>query len=375
MPFCYAPWSNIEIGPPGNILPCCKFRYDRYENVSPFNINTTSLDEYKNSALLNSVKQDFEAGKWPVGCERCRIEEENGIASKRQLDYQRWKNHYDSYDKVGWLTASIAFGNTCNLTCITCSPWASSRWQKEYQQKYKIDIVPNHFYKENFVDTFLSLAPDLMHLDISGGDPFISGVSTQFELLHKLIKQGRASKISLHYITNAMIFPNTKWWNLWSNFRAIELQLSIDGVGDRNSYIRHPSNWDTIDSHITLYQQKANSLDNLKLSVSHTVSAYNVYYLPEFFDWCQFRELPRPWAGRVHNPIAMRPSVWPKIAKEHIIRHLEQSQHKDCHVWAYLVKNTDDSEHFKKFVESIAWHDQYRGLDFCKTFPEMAQFI
>ena len=139
MPFCYAPWSNVEIGPLGNILPCCKFRYDRYDNVSPCNINTTSLDEYKNSTLLNSVKEDFEAGRWPVGCDRCRIEEENGIASKRQLDYQRWQDHYDRYNKVGWLTASIAFGNTCNLTCITCSPWASSRWQKEYQQKYKID--------------------------------------------------------------------------------------------------------------------------------------------------------------------------------------------------------------------------------------------
>jgi hypothetical protein len=71
----------------------------------------------------------------------------------------------------------------------------------------------------------------------------------------------------------------------------------------------------------------------------------------------------------------MRPSVWSSAAKEHIIKHLEHSQHSNCGVWADLLKNKDDSEHFEKFVELIYWHDQYRGLDFRKTFPELAKFI
>ncbi len=151
MPFCYSPWTNIDISPQGDITPCCKFQAQYYDQK--FNIQTQTIKQYAESEFITLLKQEFQQGGWPQGCERCRIEEENNIKSKRQLDYDRWHEYYQhrNINNLKFITASVAFGNTCNLTCITCNPYSSSRWQQEYRTITGADIKPYHFYKEKFV--------------------------------------------------------------------------------------------------------------------------------------------------------------------------------------------------------------------------------
>jgi len=373
MTFCYSPWTNIDIDPQGNITPCCKFQKQYYDQK--FNIQTHSIVEYSNSQLVTTIKQEFEQGVWPLGCERCRIEEENNIESKRQLDYTRWKHHYDLYDLNSnkFITTSVAFGNTCNLKCITCGPHASSRWQKEYYDLYGKNIPHFKFYKKNFVQNFISQAPDIVHLDIPGGEPFLSGVDEQKALLSHYVDIGQAKNITLHYTTNAQIFPDATWWQLWAHFKEVDIQLSIDGVGARYEYIRHPAEWNTLVANVTAYQQAHGS--NIKLSVSHTVSAYNVYYLDEFFEWCYTIGLPRPWLGRVHNPHYMRPEVWAGISRQAIVDHLNTSKHPDVLNWATLMSTANKSEFFNEFKSKLQMHDQYRNTDFDSTFSELAKYL
>lgn len=375
MPFCHAPWTSIDISPQGTIAPCCKFRFGYYSEA-PFNIKTAGLEDYKQSKTLIEIKNDFKNNKWPQGCERCRIEEENGIASKRQMDYSRWQHHYDSVDPYAdtLLTASIAFGNTCNLTCITCNPSASSKWQKEYQAMTGLNIAPNHFYKKGFVEEFFENSKDLIHLDITGGEPFLSGVREQQQLLEMYVNSGASKNITLHYTTNATLFPESQWWGLWQHFKEIDMQLSMDGIGARYNYIRYPGNWDLVLVNVQQYIEAQQRLHNLKLSISHTVSAYNVYYIPEFVQWCSNNGLPEPWLGRVHNPVHLRPTVWPNNIRQKIIAHLEADPHTISQSWAGLLKNQDDSAHYPEFLEKTHWHDQYRGLNFAETFPELERF-
>lgn len=375
MPFCFAPWSNLDISPQGTISPCCKFRHGYYLDPA-LNINEQGILAYERSRTLATVREDFQNGRWPRGCERCKIEEENGVASKRQLDHDRWRDHYEKYnkDQHGYLTASVAFGNTCNLTCITCNPVSSSRWQREYHALHGKDIVPNHFYKQGFVAEFVDHAPSIIHLDIPGGEPLLSGVPQQQELLQQFIDQGRAHEICLHYTTNVTVWPDQTWWDLWGHFQEIDMQLSVDGVGAQFEYIRYPANWNQVVGNIQRYLSEQASRTNLRLSVSHTVSAYNIAYVPEFLSWCESMGLPRPWLGRVHDPEHLRPSVWPSAVKKYIVDKL-QGGDQDAQIWANLINNTDDSNHFEQFRHRLAWHDQYRKTDFAKTFPEMAAFL
>ena len=369
MPFCYSPWTNIDISPSGDMAPCCKFRAQQ----DKFNIQLHSVDEYKKSKFIADIKQQFLNDQWPVECERCRIEENNGIESKRLLDNTRWDEYYKKYDlsSGSFITSSVGFGNTCNLKCITCGPSSSSLWQKEYHHIYGKNIIPFKFYKKDFIKDFVLAAPNMRHIDIPGGEPFLSGVQEQKKLLKYYILSNQAKNISLHYTTNATIWPDDEWWQLWQNFKEIDLQLSIDGIEKRYEYIRYPANWDNIVAHTKLYLEQQSNLLNFKLSVSHTVSAYNIYYLDEFFTWCYNIGLPRPWLGRVHNPIFMRPTVWPNDIKFKIINKLNASQHQDICNWVKLLVNEDDSEHFDEFKTRTHAHDQYRKISFENTFPEL----
>jgi len=376
MPFCYSPWTNVDISAQGKISPCCKFQHEHYKHQR-HNIITSDIKDYANGDLLKEIKQDFLNNKWPVGCERCKIEEENNIESKRQLDYTRWKNAYDAYDieQGGYLTVSIAFGNTCNLKCITCKPNQSSRWHNEYKLIYGPDIKPNYFYKKNFVEEIISECPNLVHVDIPGGEPMLSGVAEQKELLNHYVVNGKAKNISLHYTTNNTIFPDEEWWELWKNFKEIDIQMSIDGIENRNEYIRFPSKWHENEQCIDNFIQKENELHNLRLSVSHTVSAYSVLYLDEFFSWCHNKKLPKPWLGGVFKPYHMRYSVFPESIRKQIVQQLKKSIFPDILVWAYSLENSDDSEYFEMFLEKTQAHDDYRKNSFKEAFPELAEMI
>lgn len=375
MPFCYAPWTNLDIDPAGTITPCCKFQRQYYTET--FNIQRDSIDTYVDSNFLQSVKQDFDQGQWPKGCERCRIEEENNIPSKRQLDWDRWKEHYQLVDLTNpqFVTASIAFGNTCNLKCITCSSYSSSRWQQEYREVYNIDYPHVQFYRRDFVQRFTELAPGLLHLDVPGGEPFLSGVKEQQALLQYYIDCGVSDQMTLHYTTNATIFPEDAWWDLWQHFREVDIQLSIDGTHQKYEYIRYPAEWPITVSNVHQYCGAEQQKHNIRLSVSHTVSAYNVLYLDDFITWCYNIGLPRPWLGRVHRPEHMRPTVWPKHVRTMIADKLNASQHPDIAFWADLMTNQDDSAHFERFKELTQIHDAKRSLNFAETFPELAEYL
>ena len=189
------------------------------------------------------------------------------------------------------------------------------------------------------------------------------------------IDSEQAAGISLHYTTNVTQFPDDEWWEIWTHFREVDLQLSIDGVGARYEYIRHPAQWTDTVNNTTRYIQKEQDLANIKLSVSHTVSAYNIYYLDEFFSWCHDMGLPHPWLGTVHSPEHMRPGVWSTEANNAIAKHLRNSSYDDVRVWADAIIDNRDSDQFEEFCKRLHQHDRYRDTDFKTTFPEMASYI
>lgn len=373
--FCYAPWSNLEILPSGDILPCCKFQAPPGEQT--FNIVQHDIQDFRNSQLLSSVKQDFIQGNWPAGCSRCRIEESSGIKSKRNLDYERWHTHYSSYklDSDNILTISMALGNTCNLKCIICHPTASSKWQKEYADIYNIKVDSIYSVRKKVINSITDIAPNLVHVDIHGGEPFLAGVEEHRNFLDHYINNGSAGDVSIHYTTNGTVWPDQEWFDRWKHFKEIDLQISIDGINERYEYLRYPASWSTLTANVQQYIAYEKTQPNFRLSVSHTVSAYNVYYLEEFIIWCNNIGLPAPWIGKLHRPSILRPTVWNNDAKMYIIKHLESSQLAELKKWAHHLNSINDSTEFEAFVNRTHAHDKYRNLDFKKTFPELATYI
>lgn len=374
MTFCFAPWSNLEILPTGDILPCCKFQGHYYNEK--FNIKQHTIDQYRQSTMLAGIKQQFKQGEWPAGCERCRIEEQSNIKSKREFDYVRWQPHYDEYDLDSntLLTVSLALGNTCNLKCIICNPHASSKWSKEYKDLYNIEVASIEHIRQDIISNLTTIAPNLIHIDMHGGEPLLSGIDQHEELLDYYINNGQAKNITIHYTTNGTLFPDKVWLRRWDHFAGIDLQLSIDGIKQRYEYQRYPATWNTLTHNVDLYLELQQQ-PNITLSVAHTVSAFNIFYIDEFVAWCDSVGLPKPWMGKLHNPPHLRPSVWPNSAKQAIVDKLQSSTDQDVRTWADLMQNTDDSVLFDKFKQFVQRHDTYRNLNFKTTFPDLAYYI
>jgi sulfatase maturation enzyme AslB (radical SAM superfamily) len=208
-----------------------------------------------------------------------------------------------------------------------------------------------------------------------GGEPLLSNIEQHQTLLDHYIQTGQSKHISIHYTTNATIFPDPDWIKRWSHFAEIDLQLSIDGVGQQFEYLRYPANWDEVTSNVDRYIELEHHTSNIRLSVAHAVSAFNIFYLEEFVQWTQQKGLPNPWMGKVHTPMHLRPSVWPKSVKSVIVKKLQSSIIDDVRAWANLMQNSDDSNLFTQFQQYVHQHDQYRNTDFSKTFPELAPYI
>lgn len=373
--FCHAPWSNLEILPTGAILPCCKFQDSHYQDS--YNIRHHDLGDYLGSEMLATVRNDFEQGRWPRGCDRCRIEEQSHIASKRQLDAARWQSAYRDYqtESAELLTLSMALGNTCNLKCIMCGPAASSSWAREHQDIYGVKIESMTKYRQSVLQEILQRSDQVIHLDIHGGEPFLAAPHQHLSLLDHFIDTGRAAQISIHYTTNGTVWPSADFIHRWQRFRHVDLQISIDGIRKRFEYIRFPASWDSLCQNIDLYLALVSQHAQFDLSVAHTVSAFNILYLEEFFDWCHHTGLPDPWCGRLHNPNHLRSTVWPCAAREMIAARLNNSSRMAMRRWGHHVANTDDSDYWAQFRNFVHTHDQYRGVNFATVFPELTEYL
>jgi radical SAM protein with 4Fe4S-binding SPASM domain len=373
--FCHAPWTNLEILPNGDILPCCKFQNTNYDEK--FNIQSNTVEQFRNSKFLSEIKTQLQQNQWPQGCNRCQIEENIGVKSKRILDNERWHSYYQDYNLYSneILTVSMALGNTCNLKCIMCNPYSSSLWAREYQDVYSITVKNLNQIRKDVISDIAHFAPNLVHIDFHGGEPFLSNIDDHLCILDNYINSRQAENISIHYNTNATLFPDQHFWQRLRQFKHVDIQLSIDGVGARCEYIRYPAKWSELEHNIHKYQQQQQSMPTLQLSVAHTLSAFNIYYLEEFYQWCRKTGLPDPWIGRLHRPEHLRPTVWNGTARQIIVDKLKSADTVDLQSWADLFNNCDDSRQFDQFVQFVHTHDAYRKLNFSEVFPDLAQFI
>jgi MoaA/NifB/PqqE/SkfB family radical SAM enzyme len=99
--------------------------------------------------------------------------------------------------------------------------------------------------------------------------------------LEEIIRQGYADKILVRYNTNGLLV-NDEIIELWKKFKKVKVGFSIDAVGDRNYYIRYPSDWDTIERNL---RKLDNTPDNIQVSIATAIQILNVKHLPDFAKW------------------------------------------------------------------------------------------
>lgn len=362
---CYLPWVGLNINAQGRISPCCKY------NVS----FEKTVDDYYSSQELKELKKQFINGERPSGCERCWRDEDSGIISKRIFDFEKTLGgKIPENDNLKIL--SFVFGNTCNLTCRTCNSNASSKWlteEKKLVGKIPVNLSKHEtFYKDaNFLKSIKNrINENTVQVDISGGEPFLTGIKEHLEFLD-FLNTKNSKNIKLHYTTNTTIFPDEDFWSKWKNFREVEFQLSIDNIEKQFEYLRHPANWEDCLKNIEKYKEKRVSNENVTLSISHTVSIFNIFYLPKFIIWCLKNSFGKPYIGLATYPRYYSLTNLNKETKEELIK-IPGMPKEIINDIQYSEPNLDLLKNWVDYTKII---DEMRNEKFQETFPEYYELL
>tara|TARA_R110000803_G_scaffold120512_2_gene188574 strand:- start:165 stop:1196 length:1032 start_codon:yes stop_codon:yes gene_type:complete len=335
----------------------------------------TSASDYFASTELAQLKQEFLNGNQPAGCARCWRDEDAGLESKRQLDFKyTFENSVPALDSLK--VVSMPFGNTCNLACRICNSSSSSKWLAEETKlkEFIPDIViSDHkkFYKDPvFMADIINRSKNAVLFEFPGGEPFLTGKKEHLSFIKQLASNS-PENLKLHYVTNTSIMPDEEFWQAWKPFKNVDIQLSIDGTSEHFEYNRWPADWEHCYANIKEYQRRQQECANIQLSVSHTVSIFTVYYLPEFVAWCEQEGLPEPYLGLLSDPAHYSITALPEQAASAIATRLTGPK---------LSKIKQDLENnklsnFDKFINYVIIIDKQRKQNFSSTFPELYQLL
>lgn len=298
------------------ISPCCITELEKVDHI-----------DFAQDAYLKRVRGEFLAGRWPAECHKCKLSESNNQISRR-IGSNKWydaNNINDTNEDL--IRIDYWVGDICNSACVICGPENSSLWKQELN-------IPIHHRKVNRNVFWKKLDLEkLQYIHFHGGEPLLSKDHEEF-----LRAVPNKSNVHIYYNTNATVRAEAKLLDLWSQFRLVQIDFSVDDIGDRFEYLRYPAKWSVIKDNLFWYRD--NSPANCIFDIMTTISILNEPYIQHLSDWVaeNFN------TNRFTDPIEHR--------FQYAVGRMAIDNHKKLNVLDFLTKL-----------------DQRRGTDWKSIFP------
>lgn len=361
--FCILPWMHLATNASGNLRVCCNStpgkNFITKPDGKPYKLYRDNLQEAWDSEVYKTIRKQLLSGEKPEMCQRCFREEEVGIKSARQAWNDKWTEdrEYTVDADFDIRYVDLRLGNLCNLKCRMCNPYASNMWVKEWHLVEEA-LDPSEYERLSKMDwpevektweNLYSIADTVEEIYLTGGEPTI--IKEQHRLLDYFINNGTAKNIRLKYNTNLTNVPK-HLIDKWSKFKRVQLNCSIDAVGDLDRYIRYPSDWDTIQRNFETVRQ----LPNANIEIHCTVQMYNILRLDEFIKWAE------PYGHKIYFNILNHPEYLnirclPKKLKVQAQIALCRYKHIDKVQGIVDYMNAEDWSNklteFKKYTEAL----------------------
>tara|TARA_B100000927_G_scaffold290754_1_gene290471 strand:+ start:3601 stop:4902 length:1302 start_codon:yes stop_codon:yes gene_type:complete len=429
--FCPLPWIHLATRPNGDVRVCCTANASgageeddktaglvKQDGVA-MNLRDHTIEQVWNSEHMRRTRLQMLNGEIPASCRKCFHEESKGIISKRNWETEVWKERLDIDTIVeqtkddGSLPVNIPYfdlrlGNVCNLKCVMCSPHDSSSWIKEWKLIYpkytNEDLKRDQSWNENFdytwykkgsfLESMKDQAQHIKELYFAGGEPLM--IPEHYNILQFMVDEGYAKDCCLRYNSNGTEL-NEKLFVLWSKFKEVTFNFSIDAYGDKNDYIRYPSEWNTIAKHLKILDRSGN---NIVINIAAAVQLLNLPYINELASWKSSQGFSKvnvlPFGGGlisthlVYFPSYLNVRVMPQelkeLTKNRIERFIDQQKFNTEWLkhpmgkprWEGLIKYMMGEDWTSKLPQTINYLetlDKSRGTNFRKTFPEIGEFI
>ncbi|MBP7951283.1 MAG: twitch domain-containing radical SAM protein [Verrucomicrobiales bacterium] len=394
--YCPLPFSHFSSSPDGRYKPCCVAK------ASPYTTKDKSPLEFFNSDVMEDLRRDMREGQITDHvidyCKRCLITEAQSGHSKRIEEIKKNGRTYDT-DKFNSIKLKL-FGNFCNLKCVMCAPLQSSKWAAEVIEHGALTVsdpeVPEAsraeiahatawpirdfpveksilspfsvMDKDKFYRDMEYIVPRLKKLECTGGEPLIN--EDVLEFIRWIIKKGWNKTLSLKFVTNGTCFA--KDLTFLGQFKKVRFSISVDGVGPRGEYLRYGTKWAQLKENIQRYRR----IKNLQVVGNTCITALNIGYLDEIFEFFESVEVPFKLSNILVGPRYLRALNLPNGIKARYREKLEKTKWRDqMGIALRILEMEEDLPQFRTMVRYLEALDLRRKTSLEALWPEFYEFL
>jgi MoaA/NifB/PqqE/SkfB family radical SAM enzyme len=312
VPICVAPWNNILIDTNKGVKPCCAYNGEHLGYITK-----SSIQDIITGPAWQDIKNKLIMGEWPEACDiGCRQTEERTGWSVRLSLQNDMKSCYEGIDYNNNEIVYMEFNGSyiCNIACLQCNPSFSSRWVPEWE---KLNLRKYDSPGELPDIELIKKSLDQLNLDklriifFKGGDPLMN--EETYTVLDYLDQRGILPTLEVCLFTNGTHRPKNIFEKL-KRVKRLVLNLSIDGAGELNKYIRFGA--DTSIENIEQTLKQLNENGNCEFNFSVSIMVYNI------FDIVNIRNLWRDWQTKYKSTdhIYFRNMVWwPRFLNSNVL--------------------------------------------------------
>ena len=379
--FCTLPFVHFMAGPTEHWRLCCVARVGiMNENKEPYSLQNYNPKELWNSRGMRQIRKKMWEGEKISQCRHCYYQESVNRKSYRQDANEEWlkyskvrktisesmKNEF--HVKENPLYIDLRPGNLCNLRCRMCHPRDSSKIEAERKElednadfKEAVGVKAALFEsqrkgsrqtswekKEEFWEGIGEWMEGLTKLYLTGGEPTLIG--NNWKLIDRLIETNRSHSVNLIFNINCTQIPE-KLLNTFNHFNSVCLNLSLDGFGQVNDYIRDPSRWNQVENNVKELLRAAKG-KNVNFRVTPVVQVYNMLSLCELFHWVDGLE--EAFSRRItidllilnNHPPCLDIRILPEKVREISLKRIEDYLKNSTRAkWDETFKNCAESDY------------------------------
>jgi hypothetical protein len=165
----------------------------------------------------------------------------------------------------------------------------------------------------------------------------------------------------------------SKMKKYFDNFFHIRVQWSVDALGERNHWLRYPTNWDQTVQNAFEVRDYLTKFCKGTVRSTITPSLFSITTFKETYEWLLFNDFSIPNQNHfnlISAPNFLSPQHLPQELKETIVPKILKLSKE--HYNQLMFERDEDC--FQMAVQYADKLDQMRGTDWKSTFPEIAQY-
>ena len=368
-PACYAPWVTTYEISNGDIVPCCEFDFDTPTISTREHM---SLEDRFNHPNMVKLKNTFlnSPNTLPSSCQGCQKEEDVGLTSMRNnFDdlVEQSTNYKFNPDEFKMLWLDYRESNLCNMSCKMCGSDLSSTHAKIEGRFGKTGILKNPHKLQMYLDNI----EDVECVQFLGGEPTLT--DSMYIIIKELIKRKLHHNMSIAIVTNGSLLHRHEdnLLELFEGFKDVELNISLDVIGEHHNYWRQKNTWKIVEENIAKIYKWQQSHSNMSSNTRTALSWPTAYAARKVFDHFKDMDINQRW-NLVTNPKGLDIAQLNQSELDKLVEYWKDYPDVQ-YAFANITSNRDMYELSNQKIR-VQRHDKWHGNSFVEAFPEFKTF-